>query len=339
MIHPRLAPSIVCVALLTGSTPAAQERTAPRVFIGGAPIPDDVQPRVTVEQQRGALDQARIKVTGPLGIAYAGAVAQGADVEIVALGLDRAAISIFEGEVVALEPGLEQAQPFVVIRASSPLPRGETPSPWPVTITPRPGGAAALVAFLPRLSAASSIQEVVVTGVDAATGGPITGHAVAPTISVARGSNAPFGQSVAIETDRRFSSTAEADAFALSVLTGLLATRISAEALTDGSPEIGIGTFVELKGLDTEFEGAYYVAGVSHRFGPDSYGGYSSAFRLRRADLGMFHIPAIDDEVLVAFEHGDLSSPYIVGSWWDCDSRRSPERSDDDSCRLLRWPW
>ncbi len=31
---------------------------------------------------------------------------------------------------------------------------------------------------------------------------------------------------------------------------------------------------------------------------------------------GMYFIPSIGDEVLVAFEHGDINHPYIIGSLW-----------------------
>ena len=331
---------ILCCVVLTTSARAAQERTAMRVSIGGAELPADVQPRVTIEQQRGAVDQARIRVTGPLGVAYASTIAEGDDVDVAALALNGASIPIFSGEVVSLEPGFDEAQPFVVIRASSPLTRVDSESRRSSLITPEPGGDARLVAFLPRLSSTSSIQEVLVTGINPSTGGQILGRAGAPTILLGSGSDAVFGSRVVIDTDKRFSSVDEANAFARTELSELLATRVSAEVLTGGSPEIRIGTFVEVEGIDDKFEAEYYVEGVTHQFGPESYGGYSSVFRLRRADLGMFRIPEIDDEVLVAFDHGDINRPYYVGSLWDCDSKPPSERSDDNNqCRLLRWPW
>lgn len=37
---------------------------------------------------------------------------------------------------------------------------------------------------------------------------------------------------------------------------------------------------------------------------------------------GIYFIPKVDDEVLVAFEHGNLETPYVIGSLWN--SRAMP---------------
>jgi hypothetical protein len=55
-------------------------------------------------------------------------------------------------------------------------------------------------------------------------------------------------------------------------------------------------------------------------------GGDRSRLRLRRQPIALFFIPEIDDEVLVAFEHGDVSRPFVVGSLWDDDDDCSGDR-------------
>jgi uncharacterized protein involved in type VI secretion and phage assembly len=44
---------------------------------------------------------------------------------------------------------------------------------------------------------------------------------------------------------------------------------------------------------------------------------------------GMFFMPEIDDEVLVAFEHGDFDHPYIVGYLWN--GVDTPPESDSEN--------
>ncbi len=34
-------------------------------------------------------------------------------------------------------------------------------------------------------------------------------------------------------------------------------------------------------------------------------------------DRGTFFLPEVDDEVLVAFDHGDINHPYVIGALWN----------------------
>src|SRR4051812_41670159 len=41
------------------------------------------------------------------------------------------------------------------------------------------------------------------------------------------------------------------------------------------------------------------------------------AASLAGKDRGQFYMPEIDDEVLVAFEHGDFDHPFVLGFLWN----------------------
>jgi uncharacterized protein involved in type VI secretion and phage assembly len=49
---------------------------------------------------------------------------------------------------------------------------------------------------------------------------------------------------------------------------------------------------------------------------------------------GSYFLPEVDDEVLVAFEHGDVRSPYIVGSLWN--GKDAPPADNGDGKNNLR---
>ena len=51
-------------------------------------------------------------------------------------------------------------------------------------------------------------------------------------------------------------------------------------------------------------------------------------------DRGTYFIPEIDDEVLVAFEHGDIHYPYIIGSLWN--GKDKVHENNDDGENNLR---
>ena len=45
-------------------------------------------------------------------------------------------------------------------------------------------------------------------------------------------------------------------------------------------------------------------------------------------DRGGYFLPEVDDEVLVAFEHGSLEHPYVMGSLWN-GKDKAPENNND----------
>lgn len=53
-------------------------------------------------------------------------------------------------------------------------------------------------------------------------------------------------------------------------------------------------------------------------------------------DRGAYFVPEVDDEVLVAFAHGEQRFPYVIGALWNVD-QKPPEESDaDNDVRLIR---
>ena len=54
---------------------------------------------------------------------------------------------------------------------------------------------------------------------------------------------------------------------------------------------------------------------------------------------GIFAIPQVDDEVLVAFAHGDVMQPYVLGGLWSMSaSPPAPLPTDSQTKRVIRSP-
>ncbi|MBW2661782.1 MAG: phage tail protein, partial [Deltaproteobacteria bacterium] len=51
-------------------------------------------------------------------------------------------------------------------------------------------------------------------------------------------------------------------------------------------------------------------------------------------ERGIYFLPEVDDEVLVAFEHGDIRFPYIIGALWN--GKDVPPTKNDDGKNNIR---
>jgi len=51
-------------------------------------------------------------------------------------------------------------------------------------------------------------------------------------------------------------------------------------------------------------------------------------------DRGAFFLPEVDDEVLVAFEYGDINMPYVIGSLWN--GKDVPPETNSDGKNNIR---
>ena len=52
------------------------------------------------------------------------------------------------------------------------------------------------------------------------------------------------------------------------------------------------------------------------------------------AGRGTYFLPEVDDEVLLAFEHGDMRFPYVLGALWN--GKDAPPASNDDGKNNMR---
>jgi uncharacterized protein involved in type VI secretion and phage assembly len=52
-------------------------------------------------------------------------------------------------------------------------------------------------------------------------------------------------------------------------------------------------------------------------------------------ERGSFFLPEVDDEVLVAFEHGDINSPYVIGMLWN-GAGGPPEQNSDGNNNIRK---
>lgn len=54
-------------------------------------------------------------------------------------------------------------------------------------------------------------------------------------------------------------------------------------------------------------------------------------------ERGIFFYPDVDDEVLVAFEHGDIDSPYIIGALWNSQDKPPEANSEgENNIKLIK---
>jgi uncharacterized protein involved in type VI secretion and phage assembly len=81
-----------------------------------------------------------------------------------------------------------------------------------------------------------------------------------------------------------------------------------------GAESRGRGIVGVVIGIVTNNEDDEGMGRVRVRF---PWRGDSGATLMAGDDRGTFFLPEVDDEVLVAFDHGDINHPYVIGSLWN----------------------
>jgi phage protein D len=91
---------------------------------------------------------------------------------------------------------------------------------------------------------------------------------------------AKFGTATSILSDRPISTKAEAEQIATAQMEQTMLGLIVGEGVCWGNPKISPGQVIRLEGLSRNFNGNYYVTGVSHRHSFEA--GYTTHFKVRR---------------------------------------------------------
>jgi hypothetical protein len=116
---------------------------------------------------------------------------------------------------------------------------------------------------------------------------------------------------------------------AAGTLQTLTALDVAAEAESAGSALLHAGAKVVIQKGGSPFDGKYVITAASHRF--EHRSGWKTLLRLTREDRAVFLLPEVGDEVLVAFEHGDIHAPTSSAL---CGTARSPQARRPSADRL-----
>jgi phage protein D len=264
-----------------------------------------------------------------------------------------------------------------------------------------------LVSFLPRVTLAEQVDEVVVRGWDMQQQQPIIGRSQNGMLYPQNGEQQNgaswahrFGAGRKVIVDQPVVSQAEADTIAAARMNEISGAFIQADGVVYRRPDVQAGRIVDLQALGARFSGKYLVTSATHTYSPS---GMQTNFRVRglrsglfsegltptdpgdrwpgivigvvtnnedpqtlgrvkvkfpwmsedaesdwarviapgaSAEKGLAMIPAVGDEVAVAFEQGHFSRPFVLGGLWNGQSSLPPQVSGaqaNEKHKVLSW--
>lgn len=114
------------------------------------------------------------------------------------------------------------------------------------------------------------------------------------------------------------------------------AMRNAVESLTEDVKITGVVIGVVTDNQDNEGMGRVKVNFPWRDDGDDSYWARIASL-MAGADRGAYFLPEVGDEVLVAFDHGDIHHPYILGALWNgSDPPPETNRDGKNNIRKIR---
>jgi uncharacterized protein involved in type VI secretion and phage assembly len=115
-------------------------------------------------------------------------------------------------------------------------------------------------------------------------------------------------------------------------------TRSLLDVLGGGAPDKGANFFGVAMAIVTDNQDPDKQARVRVKFPwlSDDHESWWARIAMPMAgpNRGVYFLPEVDDEVLVAFEHGDIRFPYVIGSLWN--GKDTPPENNSDGKNNLR---
>src|SRR6266542_4145592 len=190
------------------------------------------------------------------------------------------------------------------------------------------------------VTSAEQVKEVQVRGWDVGQKRALVGSVAAATGSASlpltpAGLAGTFDAAGFVATDVPFRTQAEVDAAAKALADPLAGAFAELEGVARGNPKLKAGTPVSLSLAGEPFDGKYTISSTRHVL--DAETGYTTRFTVSGPQRGGVVLPEVNDEVLVAFEHGDLRRPYVVGGLYNgVDKPKLGEKLVDGSSGAVR---